>query len=98
MYEGLQQHFNVTALGEARYFLGIEIERDAIGFHLNQKQNILKLEHHVQDLQRKSIEESPNRKYVSRFFNQTSEHPNVEDITRKDWIVSLYRSRGGVLK
>lgn len=68
MYEGLQQHFNVTALGEGRYFLGIEIERDAIGFHLNQKQNILKFEHHVQDLQRNSIEELPNRKYVSRFF------------------------------
>lgn len=96
MYEGLQQHFNVTALGEGRYFLGIEIERDAIGLHLNQKQNILKLEHYVQDLQRNSIEELPNRKYVSRFFYQTSEHPKVEDITRKDNRQPLSMSRRSV--
>ncbi|XP_055522653.1 uncharacterized protein LOC129716839 [Wyeomyia smithii] len=42
VYQALQQAFTVTAVGDAKHFLGIEIERDGNGFQLNQKQYILK--------------------------------------------------------
>lgn len=43
IHQALRQHFNVTALGEVRHFLGIEIERDDNGFLLNQERYITKL-------------------------------------------------------
>lgn len=43
IHQALRQHFNVTALGDVKHFLGIEIERDGNGFQLNQERYILKL-------------------------------------------------------
>lgn len=43
IFKSLQIHFNVTNLGHVCYFLGMEIERNASGFKINQTTYIRKL-------------------------------------------------------
>ena len=43
IFNGLQQHFTVTNLGDLKHFLGMEVERAVDGFKLNQQKYINKL-------------------------------------------------------